>query len=153
MKRSRLAAVGLLLVSALGASGCSVLSAFPSAPTTTAPVTGAPTSPAAKPSAPVPSSPAPSATPTPTPTMNAEGRMQSRPEGIATSVENELEKQVGRRPKVDCGSEPVWIAPGDTLPCSLTDGSDVYDVAVTITHVTPDGTFVFDFEVAQTPRK
>jgi hypothetical protein len=71
---------------------------------------------------------------------------------VATSVEDKLEADVGTRPEVDCGSDPVLLEVGTTLTCVLTDpGTELeYDVVVTFTKVT--GTdYEFDFKVADSP--
>ena len=71
---------------------------------------------------------------------------------VATSVEDKLEADVGTRPEVDCGTDPVLLEVGTTLTCQLTDPGTAleYDVVVTFTEVT--GTdYKFDFKVADSP--
>jgi hypothetical protein len=71
---------------------------------------------------------------------------------VAVAVEDKLEEEVGTRPEVDCGSDPVTLEVTASLTCLLTDpGSGLeYDVVVTFTKVT--GTdYEFDFKVADSP--
>lgn len=71
---------------------------------------------------------------------------------VATVVEDKLEEQVGTRPDVDCGDDPVQLEVGQKLTCVLTDpGTDLeYDVVITFTEV--KGTeYAFDFDVANSP--
>lgn len=71
---------------------------------------------------------------------------------VATAVADQLEKQVGTRPDVDCGTNKVQLEVGTKLTCVLTDpGSGLeYDTVVTFTEV--NGTdYKFDFKVADSP--
>ena len=71
---------------------------------------------------------------------------------VATAVADQLEKQVGSRPDVNCGNDKVSLEVGTKLTCVLTDpGSGLeYDTVVTFTEV--NGTdYKFDFKVADSP--
>lgn len=69
---------------------------------------------------------------------------------VAEQTAQGIEKIVGQRPDVKCKDDlPAKV--GATITCDLTDGTDIYDVKITVTTV--EGTDVnFDFDVADTPR-
>jgi len=71
---------------------------------------------------------------------------------VATAVEDKLEDEVGTRPDIDCGSDPVKLEVTASLTCVLTDpGSGLeYDVVVTFTSVSGSD-YTFDFKVADSP--
>jgi len=72
---------------------------------------------------------------------------------VASTAEGALEKKVGTRPDIDCGSKDVILVNGKSITCDLTDPSsgDVYDVKITFSKV-QGSTFHIDTKVAQTPK-
>lgn len=74
-------------------------------------------------------------------------------DAVASAAADSLEKQLGQRPEIDCGTETVTLEEGKKVECILTDPGDgkVYDTTVTITNV--DGAkWKADVKVADTPR-
>lgn len=170
MKLSRTALIALIPAAAVGLSACSLtVSTGPSAGSSPAvtevkPTEPAPSETAASPepapsetaataeptesSSPVEASPSASTAPSAGPVVKAD------PASIEKSAADALEKQVGIRPDLDCGTEKVDVKLGGTLLCALTAGKDpaVYDVTITFTEVNKDGTFKFNYQVADVPR-
>lgn len=74
-------------------------------------------------------------------------------EKIATLAEDALEKSVGSRPEIDCGTESVILEVGKKVQCELTDPQtgQKYDATVEITKV--DGSdYSIDVKVADAPK-
>ncbi len=79
----------------------------------------------------------------------ASGPLTVTPSAIATLAEDALEKAVGTRPKLDCGTANVPVVVGTVVNCVLTDPatSKTMNTAVTITKV--DGSnYSVDVKVA-----
>lgn len=77
------------------------------------------------------------------------------PADLAAKAEEALAKQVGSRPKIDCGKDKIVIEQGKKIVCALTapnEPTPVYDVTMTITELKDDGTYNFDIKVADKPR-
>lgn len=75
------------------------------------------------------------------------------PEALATKAEDALEKEIGSRPEIDCGTTSIDLVDGKLTVCDLTDPSsgNVYATDVTIRNV--DGTrFGIDVKVADAPK-
>lgn len=74
-------------------------------------------------------------------------------EAVAEAAADSLEKQLGQRPEIDCGTEPVTLEEGKTVDCVLTDpvSGNLYDTTVTITDV-DGGKWKAQVKVADTPR-
>ena len=72
---------------------------------------------------------------------------------VATTAEDALEKKVGARPDIDCGSKDIILVNGKSITCDLTDPSSgqSYDVKITFSKV-QGSTFHIDTKVAQTPK-
>jgi uncharacterized protein DUF4333 len=69
---------------------------------------------------------------------------------VASVISNKLEQQVGKKPdSVTCPDNLKGVE-GATLRCQLTDGTDKYGVAVTVTSVDA-GDVNFDFKVDDHP--
>jgi hypothetical protein len=85
------------------------------------------------------------------------GRAEAGPtvsaSNIATTAENALEKKVGTRPAIDCGSKDVILVVGKSIVCDLTDPSsgDIYDVEVTVSQVR-GSKYHIDTKVARSPK-
>ncbi len=76
------------------------------------------------------------------------------PADMATKAEDALLKQVGTRPKIDCGKDKIELEKGKVVTCALTAPGlqGTYDVNMTITELNDDGTYKFDIKVADKPR-
>lgn len=156
MKMSRIATIAVVPAVALALSGCSFnfsVGKSPSPSPTTAASTKETQVASPTPEATDVASPDPVATDTESAPASGES-IEADPAGIETSAADSLEQQVGVRPIIDCGDDKVNVEVGGTLLCSLTteDDTDVYDITMTFTQVNADGTFNFDYQVAETPR-
>ncbi|WP_077687352.1 hypothetical protein [Tessaracoccus aquimaris] len=156
MKMSRIATIAVVPAVALALSGCSFnfsVGKSPSPSPTTAASTEESNVASPTPEATDAASPDPVATDSESAAVTGE-TVEADPAGIETSAADALEQQVGVRPIIDCGDEKVDVAVGGTLLCSLTTegDTDVYDITMTFTEVNTDGTFNFDYQVAETPR-
>lgn len=70
-----------------------------------------------------------------------------------STAEDALEKQVGSRPDIDCGTEVIDLVTGTVVPCILTDptSGEQFDAPVTIEGV--DGSnYTIGVQVADVPR-
>jgi len=86
--------------------------------------------------------------------VHAEAGPTTPASSVARLAEKALEKKVGIKPDIDCGSKDVIVVQGKSITCDLTDPTtkDVYDVKITFDKV--DGRdYHIDAEVAQTPKK
>ncbi|GIG68820.1 DUF4333 domain-containing protein [Phytomonospora endophytica] len=74
-------------------------------------------------------------------------------EAVAAAAADSLEKQLGQRPEIDCGTETVTLEEGKTVDCVLTDpvSGALYDTTVTITDV-DGGKWKASVKVADAPR-
>lgn len=163
MKKSRIAPIVLLPLTALALSGCTFefsagtssstpTTAESSDTTSSAPVES--TEPSTEPSDDVTAEPSEAVSEPMESASAPEEAGKADPDEIATQAEEALEAQVGKRPDIDCGTEPAEVVPGGTHVCALTDAGStepVHDVTMTFTEVDGDA-FKFDIQVAETPR-
>lgn len=69
---------------------------------------------------------------------------------LAEQVSAQLESQVGQTPDDVMCPEDLAAEVGAEVTCELTDGEDVYDVALVVTEV-DDSDVLFDITVADAP--
>ncbi|HWH98138.1 MAG TPA: hypothetical protein VNS80_07200 [Pseudolysinimonas sp.] len=75
-----------------------------------------------------------------------------QPDEIETRAADELEKQTGVRPTIDCGDDEIAVEADTSVTCLLVDpiAGLEFDTVITFTEV--DGTnYAFDIEVAEVP--
>lgn len=102
---------------------------------------------------PAPTTAATSVTPSATPTPTTVGFLAD-PTKLAEMVSDQVERDVGNRPNIGCGTELMQLTVGTVVPCTLYYGPDELDVTVTITRITPEqGDFGFSYAIAEQPRK
>src|SRR4051812_35748872 len=86
--------------------------------------------------------------------VHADSAPTASAKSVAGNAEKALEKKVGVKPDVDCGTQDIVIAEGRSITCDLTDPTteDVFDVTIRFTKV-QGAKYHLDAEVAQTPKK
>lgn len=86
--------------------------------------------------------------------VNADVNLTAPASDVAESAAGALEEQIGIRPDMDCGDEPVDLVDGMVVNCVLTDPStgSTFDAPATIEGV--DGTkYQVSVEVPDAPRQ
>ena len=73
-------------------------------------------------------------------TVSASANRTVSPPGFERAVADALEREVGQRPLVDCGTDPIDLVEGNTVHCEIGAEGDttVYDSTVEVGDV--DGT-------------
>ena len=86
-------------------------------------------------------------------TASATANRTVSPSGFESVVADALEREVGQRPLVDCGADPIDLVEGNTVHCDIGAEGDttVYDSAVEVRDV--DGTdYSVRVQVDEQPR-
>ncbi|CAN5320156.1 hypothetical protein BH11ACT3_BH11ACT3_03580 [soil metagenome] len=75
------------------------------------------------------------------------------PDEVAKTSEDALEKEVGTRPDIDCGQDPIPLKVNTDITCVLTDPTTEleFDIVITFTKVESDGKYALDLQVADAP--
>ncbi|MBP1302021.1 MULTISPECIES: hypothetical protein [unclassified Curtobacterium] len=86
-------------------------------------------------------------------TVSASANRTVSPSGFEDVVADALEREVGQRPLVDCGTDPIDLVEGDTVHCEIGAEGDttVYDSVVEVRDV--DGTdYAVHVQVDEQPK-